>query len=263
MDQAVMVFDDATERDTALGTAVVSEGMVSYLKDVDALEVYTDEWVNVLSAAAPSYRFVSTVYFTSSGSFVKADYPWLKAVRVLVQGAGGGGRGTAATANEGQAGGAGGGYAEKFITDIAALDSSVTVTVGAGGTTAANADGNNGGNSSAFGLTGDGGGGAGAFRSGVGGSSSGGDLNIDGSDGGNAATGSGFAEQDPGDGGASVFAGLSNLVINNLGVNQSLAGKNGKNYGGGGSGAACRGTSGTARAGGVGAPGIVIVELYA
>jgi hypothetical protein len=40
MDQAVMVFDDATERDVALGTAVVSEGMVTYLGDVDALSFY-------------------------------------------------------------------------------------------------------------------------------------------------------------------------------------------------------------------------------
>ena len=40
MDQAVMVFDDATERDIALGTAVVSEGMVTYLGDVDALSFY-------------------------------------------------------------------------------------------------------------------------------------------------------------------------------------------------------------------------------
>jgi hypothetical protein len=38
MDQAVMVFDDATERDVALGTAVVSEGMVSYLADSNELQ---------------------------------------------------------------------------------------------------------------------------------------------------------------------------------------------------------------------------------
>jgi hypothetical protein len=40
MDQAVMVFDDATERDVALGTAVVSEGMVSYLGNTNALSFY-------------------------------------------------------------------------------------------------------------------------------------------------------------------------------------------------------------------------------
>jgi hypothetical protein len=39
MQQAVMVFDDSTARDTAL-TAVLSEGMVTYLKDVNAVEKY-------------------------------------------------------------------------------------------------------------------------------------------------------------------------------------------------------------------------------
>lgn len=45
-DQTVMVFDDATDRSTTLGTAV-SEGMVSYLKDTDALQVYGTAWANV------------------------------------------------------------------------------------------------------------------------------------------------------------------------------------------------------------------------
>ncbi len=45
-DQAVMVFANATDRTTALGTAV-SEGMVSYLKDTDALQVYGTAWANV------------------------------------------------------------------------------------------------------------------------------------------------------------------------------------------------------------------------
>ena len=45
-DQVVMVFNSATDRTTALGTAV-SEGMVSYLKDTDALQVYGTAWANV------------------------------------------------------------------------------------------------------------------------------------------------------------------------------------------------------------------------
>lgn len=45
-DQTVMVFDDATDRSTTLGTAV-SEGMVSYLKDTDTLQVYGTAWANV------------------------------------------------------------------------------------------------------------------------------------------------------------------------------------------------------------------------
>jgi len=39
-DQVVQVYDDSTDRSTTLGTAV-SEGMVSYLKDTNATEVYT------------------------------------------------------------------------------------------------------------------------------------------------------------------------------------------------------------------------------
>lgn len=39
MEQAVMVFDNSSARSSALGT-VVKEGMVSYLKDTDALQQY-------------------------------------------------------------------------------------------------------------------------------------------------------------------------------------------------------------------------------
>lgn len=39
MEQAVMVFDDSTDRSTSLGT-VVKEGMVSYLKDTNTVEQY-------------------------------------------------------------------------------------------------------------------------------------------------------------------------------------------------------------------------------
>lgn len=39
MEQAVMVFDNASARSSALGT-VVKEGMVSYLKDTDTVQQY-------------------------------------------------------------------------------------------------------------------------------------------------------------------------------------------------------------------------------
>jgi hypothetical protein len=39
MRQAVMVFDDSSQRATELGTAV-AEGMVTYLKDTDTVEQY-------------------------------------------------------------------------------------------------------------------------------------------------------------------------------------------------------------------------------
>jgi hypothetical protein len=46
MDQGVMVFASAGARGSALGTAV-SEGMVSYLKDTDVLQVYGTAWATV------------------------------------------------------------------------------------------------------------------------------------------------------------------------------------------------------------------------
>jgi hypothetical protein len=47
MSQAVMVFDDASDRSTQLGVSV-AEGMVSYLKDTDQLEKYNGAaWVNI------------------------------------------------------------------------------------------------------------------------------------------------------------------------------------------------------------------------
>jgi len=45
MDQAVMVFDDSTARDSAIGTP--TEGMIAYLKDTDDLQKYTTAWESV------------------------------------------------------------------------------------------------------------------------------------------------------------------------------------------------------------------------
>lgn len=49
MRQAVMVFDDATDRTTSLGT-VVTEGMVTYLKDSDSLQVYSGSEFETVAA---------------------------------------------------------------------------------------------------------------------------------------------------------------------------------------------------------------------
>lgn len=40
MRQSVMTFADSTARGTAIGTAVITEGMVTYLKDTNSLEYY-------------------------------------------------------------------------------------------------------------------------------------------------------------------------------------------------------------------------------
>lgn len=76
MDQAVMSFAGTAARGSAIGTAV-SEGMVSYLADTNAIEVYDGSlWKQVYPAAPVTgniIQVVSTaktdVYTTTSASF--------------------------------------------------------------------------------------------------------------------------------------------------------------------------------------------------
>lgn len=223
-------------------------------------------------ARSGGMRYVDTVYFTSSGTFSKASYPWLRGIRVLVQGAGGAGGGAAAPGagnHNAGSGGGGGGCTEAFITGIAGLPTNVTVTVGAGGTAASGAAGNAGGDSS-FNSTiiGSGGGGglttaasalATSATPGAGGEGSGGDATYAGSAGGmaggNATLGIG------GSGGGAHLGGGAVGAYTGAGSG-GVTGAAGKNYGGGGGGGTAN-ASATARSGGAGAPGIVIVELYA
>jgi hypothetical protein len=110
------------------GTAVPADG--DALVYDDALGVYNPGPGGGLPSNA--FAFVETVYFTSNGTFTKADYPWLRAIRVKCQGGGGGGGRAVATSSSTVSagdGGGGGGYAESFITNIASLDASVTVTL--------------------------------------------------------------------------------------------------------------------------------------
>jgi hypothetical protein len=206
-------------------------------------------WVNL-----EGYVYVDTVYFTSSGTFAKADYPWLRAVRVKVQGAGGGG-GNRLSLTEASAGGAGGGYAESFITDISGLDASVTVTVGAGGSGGASGASNNGttGGASSFGtaVVGNGGnssaGGGSRGGTGVGGT---GDVVFFGADGGSGD----LSRNSPGGTGGSSHLGGGGQ--GGRGGGGDFA-EPGRLYGGAGGGSV--GNFG----GKDGAAGIVIVELYA
>jgi hypothetical protein len=220
------------------------------------------------------YRYNSTVYFTSNGTFTKADYPWLRAIRVRLVGAGGGGGGcldTGATVAAIASGGGGGAYAESFITNISGLSASVTVTVGAGGAggAAGNNNGTAGGNSSFGALVsangGNGGTGSNAAAApnftagGGGGASTGtGDLVI----GGGLSTGqliilNTFVYEDPG--GGSHLGRFGTRNISAAGFN----GTAGPSYGVGGGGGGNAQNQATARAGGAGGAGIVIVELYA
>ena len=222
-----------------------------------------------IAALEVGYRPMGApVRFTSSGTFDKADYPGLRAVRVTAQGAGGGGGGAGSTTSDQSAcggGGGGGGSAESFIIDIAALAASVTVTVGAGGGGGSGTGNGSTGGASSFGTAVVAAGGSGGSgRSGTSGGSA------DGGNGGDASAGD-FRRV--GGGGASgrvtsgdfvAFgqgAGSALGAISNVGGANS-AGNTGKSYGGGGGGAV-NGTSQSSRNGGPGAPGIVIVEMFA
>jgi hypothetical protein len=211
------------------------------------------------------------LYFTSSGTFTKATYPWLRAVKVKAVGGGAGGGGCATTgasqisiAN----GGSGGAYAESFITDIAGLASSVTVTRGAGGAggAAGSNTGNNGGTSS-FGSLVIAGGGTGGALAGAGGLPG---FPQSGSVGGSTGTGqivipgtaSFPAPQTRVEFLFSTPAGSSVLGSGSLNGNQSQGGTVGLGFGAGGTGGQ-NGQNESAKAGGNGTNGIVIVELYA
>lgn len=235
----------------------------------------TDDSFVVAGSFTPSvgYLYSQTVVFTANGTFTKASYTGLRAIRVRVQG-GGGGSGGCATTSSTQvsvaSGGGGGGYAEKFIL-AASLAANETVTVGTGGS--AGAAGNNAGGTggtSSFGSFCSGvGGGAGVGGAattgtnfnggGSGGAGSSGDVNITGGDGMNgntAPSGSNGIVVAQGHGGQSVLGGMQRC-----GASNANAGIVGQTYGGGAAGAVNL-PSQTQQAGGVGGAGIVIVDVY-
>jgi hypothetical protein len=211
------------------------------------------------------------VYFTSSGTFTKASYPWLRALKVRMVG-GGGGSGhapaTSGTQVSTPGSGGGGGYCEKFYTDINSLSASITVTIGAGGTGGTSGvSGTNGGNSTFVSMTANGGAFgdngtvatvAGHFsNTGAGGGASGGDINITGSGGirGNAWA---LDRVTNAIGGQSLLSGHIQMVVTTTALNSST----GLLYGGGAT-APVNAANQSARNGGTGAAGIVILELYA
>lgn len=73
-DQAVQVYAGTAARGSAIGTAI-SEGMVSYLKDTDDLQVYTDAWksigpagriAQVVTASTTTWISVTSTTFTDT-----------------------------------------------------------------------------------------------------------------------------------------------------------------------------------------------------
>lgn len=210
---------------------------------------------------ANGYTYVTTLYYTSGAStFSKATYSYLRAIRVRLVGGGGGGGGSTTTTSGG--GGGGGAYVESFITNIAGLNSSITVTVGAAGTGgSAGANAGTAGGESSFGtlLAGGGGGGGqpsgGSFVDDNGGDvTTAGDLNIPGGDGGPRTATTAYANS-PGGGSMFGFAGTTYPASAS-----NITGLPARGYGAGGSGGRAQSSN---VAGGNGAGGLVIVELYA
>lgn len=218
------------------------------------------------SANGLSGRLRQITRFTGSGTYTKP--PWLKFAVVKGVGGGSGGGGTAGGAS-GQtaaaAGGGSGGYCEKLIF-AASIGATETVTIGAAGTggTAGNNAGSAGGNTT-FGshftangaATGGTGGAAGtaSIRSdgpGLGGTATGGDINIPGESGGwgvRGLSGTAFG----GTGGSGPF-GTGGLGTYEGGTSLAATG-----YGAGGGGSA--GTTSN-KAGGAGTGGYVEVREY-
>lgn len=254
-----------------------AEGQVIYETNTKISYVYSSgSWVAVVSREAvdavlpidtEGYSYKSTITYTSSGSFTKASYSWLRAVKVICVGGGGSGGGVnGAASGVGYApGGGGGAYAEKFLL-VAQLGATETVTV-AGITAGVNGDSGIDGDSSSFGsLVAATGGAGGSVMNATTASNT-----LAGGDGGDSAFCTGDIKISGGAGtvgkvtsGVGVLAGAGGASARGYGMGARALtttgdGNSGLSYGSGGSGAI---GSSVDKAGGDGGPGIVIVELY-
>jgi len=135
-DQSVMVFADSSARDTALGTAVgggnaLAEGMVSYLSDSNAIEVYDGTgWTGVS-------KMKRVEAFTANGTWtVPAGVTY--AIAHMLGGGGGGGGQTGAGTDGGSSSVA---FASGTVT---ALGGEATGTTGLSTTAAYSAPANSG-----------------------------------------------------------------------------------------------------------------------
>ena len=258
---------ESNSRHLVLGESTTKSDISSSPTAGDLLMFNGTKWVNTRKG----YALEDTIIVTGitqvppvvnpTYTFAKADYPWLRAIKIKA--VGGGGAGATATSDLSVAGGGAGAYVEKFITDISALPAEVEYAVGYGGVSydPVNAialetvlDGGD----SYFGTYAKALGGATpTINNRVGGNggargSSIGDLKVDGGDGGSGYGGNNGIS---GHGGASFFGGGAKARANGEGNGYAS-----NVYGAGGSGAVRN--NGT-KAGGNGAPGVVIIELYA
>lgn len=258
-DSATQPGDDA---DT-LGSGAASDGQVLTADGIGGAA-----WEAVPTATGTT--LLAREIYTTNDTWTKADYTGIQYIIVRVAGGGGGGGGAATTAAgqaAGAAGGGGGGFSESVI-QAASLGATEAVTVGTGGAgAAAGANAGSAGNASSFGthVT------ANAGTQGGGGAASAGDATPS-TAGNGAAAGTGQLALGGGDGLYGVRLGSLGIArggsggqsfygnIVNGGGNSN--GSNGSGFGGGGSGGGNNASQGTARAGGDGANGIVIVDVY-
>lgn len=254
-------------------------GATSGFVEVVAPDVSPDVAWTVANTGA-GFLYAGTRYFTSNGTFSKADPLGtgdigLRAVRVRMVGGGGGSgscRATGADQGSASAGGGGGAYSESFIL-ASALTASVSVVRGLGGAAgiAPDSNGSDGGESSfgsgeAFEVSAPGGEGS-VFSlartvptfpaSGAGPSDLGvGDLTVQG--GGSAAPFVFAGEGTRSSGGASLLSPTGHAIRGVSGA----SGLAGRLYGGGAGGALNIPNQATARNGGAGGAGIVIVDCF-
>lgn len=235
-------------------------GVFSFCHDGGSSWIAENPWLGSENVVTGDFQT-----FTTSGTFDKSTLPsYTQFVTVWVVGGGGGGGG-APTTSAGQysssAGGSAGGFSIRRI-DVASLGASETVTVGNGGNGGSGASNGATGGTSSFGAFCSATGGSGGaqkrtsspgdtIRALAGGVGSGGDLNFRGQTGGLGIIG---ADSDGSPGGNSFLAGGANGTTNNQdGINADA------NSGAGGSGCTNGASQGTARTGGNGGSGIVIV----
>lgn len=255
-----------------LPTGARTNGMAVYRMDTESLDIWHGStWATV--GSRKGYQLWQTVRFTANGAFTKGSYSGIRAVKVKCQGGGGAGGGaeaTSATQTSSGGGGGGGVFAESWILE-SALSASHTVTVGAGGTAAAGAQGGTGGTTS-FGSLVIAPGGTGGFsraastspRSSSGASQTGGGTGDFLIPGGGGGAGMSFDDswninEDYGFYGQGGSSHLGNTSRGARGPATSPAA--GGVWGGGGSGAV-NGISESSKGGGAGGAGIVIVEIY-
>ena len=267
---------DGTASTLAFGTnasAITANGLTISATEIGYLDGVTGNLAN-------GHRLIGVKTYTTPGTTaytIATEFPNARALNVKCQGGGGGGGGAATTGasqNALASSGGGGAYSEKFIL-VSSLSANETIKVGAGGT-AGSAGANNGvvGGTSSFTIAGTetviaaGGAGGTAAGAGVGlggapatgGSASGGDININGGQSSRpflTGLGTGYAMTSaPGN---SVLSSVLNASVSTSGG----GGISGFLYGGGGGGGINSESQTTARAGGAGAQGIVIVEYYA